>query len=197
MNDIARFPDLHGASVFITGGGSGIGASLTDGFLEQGAKVAFVQRSDASEFVAEMLEKHGQAPLFIPCDITDNDAMKAAVSPRHERSGRRCDRELHLDQLYDGQRRLSSLCHSQRRHHRNDPCLGARIWPQQHPCQRIGPRLGADAKAKRLVGDRRRSGRASGTAMPERHVRTGRHRWRRSVSGIQNVKDDDRASHGN
>ncbi len=33
-----------GASVFITGGGSGIGAALTEGFLQQGAKVAFVQR---------------------------------------------------------------------------------------------------------------------------------------------------------
>jgi len=87
MNDIARFPDLHGASVFITGGGSGIGASLTDGFLAQGAKVAFVQRSDASEFVAEMLEKHGQAPLFIPCDITDNDAMKAAISQATDAHG--------------------------------------------------------------------------------------------------------------
>jgi NAD(P)-dependent dehydrogenase (short-subunit alcohol dehydrogenase family) len=43
---LARFADLE-ASVFITGGGSGIGAALTEGFLRQGAKVAFVQRSDA------------------------------------------------------------------------------------------------------------------------------------------------------
>ena len=33
----ANFPDLKDSSVFITGGGSGIGASLTDGFLAQGA----------------------------------------------------------------------------------------------------------------------------------------------------------------
>ncbi|MXU64103.1 SDR family NAD(P)-dependent oxidoreductase [Oceanomicrobium pacificus] len=75
----ATFHDLKDASVFITGGGSGIGAALTEGFLAQGAQVAFVQRSDASGFVAEMEEKHGRAPLFIPCDITDLGALKSAM----------------------------------------------------------------------------------------------------------------------
>ena len=45
----ATFHDLNGASVFITGGGNGIGAALTDGFLAQGANVAFVGRSDATD----------------------------------------------------------------------------------------------------------------------------------------------------
>lgn len=81
------FPDLKGASVFITGGGSGIGAALTDGFLAQGAKAAFVQRSDASAFVAEMAAKHGTAPLFLPCDITDVAALKAAVDQAAQAHG--------------------------------------------------------------------------------------------------------------
>ncbi|MER2509976.1 MAG: SDR family oxidoreductase [Amaricoccus sp.] len=76
----ATFHDLAGQSVFITGGGSGIGAALTDGFLGQGAKVSFVQRSDASAFLAEMANKHGTAPLFIRCDITDIPALQAAVA---------------------------------------------------------------------------------------------------------------------
>ncbi|MBT8455363.1 MAG: SDR family oxidoreductase [Alphaproteobacteria bacterium] len=76
----ASFPDLKDASVFITGGGSGIGAFLTEGFLAQGAKVGFVQRSDASAFVAEMAEKHGNTPLFIPCDITDIAALQSAIA---------------------------------------------------------------------------------------------------------------------
>ncbi|MFN7596615.1 MAG: 3-oxoacyl-ACP reductase, partial [Cereibacter sp.] len=40
MTDQAIFPDLKGKSVFITGGGSGIGAALTEGFLRQGSNVA-------------------------------------------------------------------------------------------------------------------------------------------------------------
>ncbi len=72
--------DLKGASVFITGGGSGIGAALTEGFLHQGAKVAFVGRSDASDFAGEMEQKTGTRPLFIQCDITDTGALQAAIS---------------------------------------------------------------------------------------------------------------------
>jgi NAD(P)-dependent dehydrogenase (short-subunit alcohol dehydrogenase family) len=87
MPQMASFHDLMGASVFITGGGSGIGAALTDGFLAQGAQVAFVQRSDASEFCKTMGEKHDHPPLFIPCDITNVTALKAAVVKAAEAHG--------------------------------------------------------------------------------------------------------------
>ncbi|WP_298986051.1 SDR family oxidoreductase [uncultured Roseibium sp.] len=83
----ATFPDLDGASVFITGGGSGIGAALTDAFMSQGAKVAFVQRSDASDFCDEMERKHGVRPLFVSCDITDIPALKGAIDKAAEAHG--------------------------------------------------------------------------------------------------------------
>ena len=73
------FQDLNGKSVFITGGGSGIGAAITDGFLNQGAKVCFVQRSDATKFCNEMEEKHGSKPMFIPCDITNTPALQESI----------------------------------------------------------------------------------------------------------------------
>lgn len=79
-NEMPRFPDLAGASVFITGGGSGIGAALTRGFMLQGARVAFVQRSDAGAFCEQMRRETGTAPLFIPCDITDTGALRAAIA---------------------------------------------------------------------------------------------------------------------
>lgn len=78
--NLPSFPDLQGASVFITGGGSGIGASLTEGFLRQGAKVAFVQRSDASGFCEAMEKASGSRPLFLQCDITDVAALRLAVA---------------------------------------------------------------------------------------------------------------------
>ncbi len=79
MSEYVSFHDLKDSSVFITGGGSGIGASLTEGFIKQGAKVAFVQRSDASEFVAQMQKKYAVTPLFIQCDITDTSALQTAI----------------------------------------------------------------------------------------------------------------------
>lgn len=83
----AVFHDLNGKSVFITGGGSGIGADLTDGFMAQGANVAFVQRSDASEFCKVMAKKHGKEPLFLECDITDIDRLKACIAQAAETNG--------------------------------------------------------------------------------------------------------------
>ena len=77
---LAHYPDLNGKSVFITGGGSGIGASLTEGLLRQGAKVAFCQRSDASAFCDAMQAATGNRPLFLPCDITDITALRAVIA---------------------------------------------------------------------------------------------------------------------
>ena len=65
MTHFAQFEDLRNRSVFITGGGSGIGAALTEAFLRQGAKVAFCQRSDASTFcdaMADAVNGDGQLP---------------------------------------------------------------------------------------------------------------------------------------
>jgi NAD(P)-dependent dehydrogenase (short-subunit alcohol dehydrogenase family) len=79
MSKTVTFHDLQGANVFITGGGSGIGASLTEGFIQQGANVVFVQRSDATSFVESMQSKYDKSPLFIPCDISDIAALKQAM----------------------------------------------------------------------------------------------------------------------
>ncbi|MEX0283085.1 MAG: SDR family NAD(P)-dependent oxidoreductase [Paracoccaceae bacterium] len=87
MTAHAIFPDLQDASVYITGGGSGVGAALTDGFLAQGANVAFIGRSDASAFVDEMAAKHGRAPLFLQGDITDTDGLQASMQKAAEANG--------------------------------------------------------------------------------------------------------------
>ncbi|MGV6848168.1 MAG: SDR family NAD(P)-dependent oxidoreductase [Marinibacterium sp.] len=87
MTQPATFHDLDGASVFITGGGSGVGASLTDGFLAQGANVAFIGRSDASAFVDEMRAKHGRAPLFLQGDMTDTELLHETMAKAAEAHG--------------------------------------------------------------------------------------------------------------
>ena len=81
MPQPARFADLEGAAVLITGGGSGIGAALTEGFVAQGARVAFLDIAEApSEQLRDRIAKaHGSAPMFIRCDLRDVEALRAAI----------------------------------------------------------------------------------------------------------------------
>jgi galactose dehydrogenase len=81
MQPSARYPDLENASVLITGGGSGIGAALTEGFLRQGSRVAFIDIAEKSSIaLCDRLEREvGRRPLFIRTDLRDVPALKAAV----------------------------------------------------------------------------------------------------------------------
>ena len=81
------FPDLNDASVLITGGGSGIGAALTEGFLRQGSKVAFIDKADSRGFARELEERTGNTPLFLQGDITDIPALRQRMKQAAEANG--------------------------------------------------------------------------------------------------------------
>ncbi|RFA26577.1 3-oxoacyl-ACP reductase [Alkalilimnicola ehrlichii] len=80
--DAARYPSLEQRVVFITGGGSGIGAELTRAFHRQGARVAFVDINDAaSEALLETLQAEtGEVPRYFHCDIRDVAALQAVIA---------------------------------------------------------------------------------------------------------------------
>jgi NAD(P)-dependent dehydrogenase (short-subunit alcohol dehydrogenase family) len=77
----ASYPSLRGKSVFITGGGSGIGAALTAAFAAQGAKVAFVDiaETESHALVEQVTADTGNAPRFFPCDLRDIAALRQSV----------------------------------------------------------------------------------------------------------------------
>lgn len=81
----AVFPSLADRSVFITGGGSGIGESLVEHFCAQGAKVSFVDV--AEEASRALVARLGSAAHFIACDVRDIDALRRAVAEACERHG--------------------------------------------------------------------------------------------------------------
>jgi D-xylose 1-dehydrogenase len=84
----ARYPSLHDKVVFITGGGSGIGAAMVEAFVLQKANVAFVDiQVEASKALAGRLAASGQAPLFVKCDLTDINALEAAMEEVRQRLG--------------------------------------------------------------------------------------------------------------
>lgn len=76
----AIYPDLKGRTVVVTGGGSGIGAEIVRHFARQGSRVGFVDIDEAaSERLASELGAEGWTVRFERADLTDLDALPAAV----------------------------------------------------------------------------------------------------------------------
>jgi NAD(P)-dependent dehydrogenase (short-subunit alcohol dehydrogenase family) len=69
---------LEGKRVLVTGGGSGIGEALVEGFVAQGCAVAFVDvNQEASEqLLARIAPGAAIAPLFRRLDLTDLGALQ-------------------------------------------------------------------------------------------------------------------------
>lgn len=70
-----------GQVVWITGASSGIGRALALGFAQAGADVAVsARRAERLAAVVEEVERAGRRGLAVPCDVTDDDAVAAAVA---------------------------------------------------------------------------------------------------------------------
>ena len=89
MSQFAIYPSLKDRVVLVTGGGSGIGAAIVRHFVAQGSKVAFVDIDTASSeaLCRSLAEAGGPAPLFLPCDLRDIEALRGAVAGIKARLG--------------------------------------------------------------------------------------------------------------
>ncbi|MCH4811632.1 SDR family NAD(P)-dependent oxidoreductase [Vreelandella neptunia] len=85
----ARYVDLKQRVVFITGGGSGIGAALTRAFHHQGARVVFVDINDAASeaLVDELRADSGEAPRYHHCDIRDVASLQQVIAETGQNIG--------------------------------------------------------------------------------------------------------------
>jgi NAD(P)-dependent dehydrogenase (short-subunit alcohol dehydrogenase family) len=77
----ATYPSLRGRSVFITGGGSGIGGCLTEAFARQGSRVAFVDVAERpSQELVQKIENAGHArPWYRNTDVADVSGLQTAI----------------------------------------------------------------------------------------------------------------------
>ena len=78
---LAVFPSLQGQAVFVTGGGTGIGAALVEAFVAQGARVAFIDvaATESAALAQELSERFGSAVWWRTCDVRDVAALQSAI----------------------------------------------------------------------------------------------------------------------
>src|SRR5450755_3001197 len=81
-SQFASYPSLQGRLVIVTGGATGIGASLVEHFARQSSQVVFLDIQDAAaEELIERLSANGVTPpVFLHCDLTDMDAVTASMA---------------------------------------------------------------------------------------------------------------------
>jgi NAD(P)-dependent dehydrogenase (short-subunit alcohol dehydrogenase family) len=81
MTSYARYPSLADRVIVVTGGATGVGASMVTHFAEQDARVAFLDIDiDAGNHLASALAgRVRHAPLFLGCDLCDIGALQAAI----------------------------------------------------------------------------------------------------------------------
>jgi len=82
-SDVARYPDLAGRTVFVSGGATGIGAAIVRAFAAQRCNVAFVDIDDApAHALADTT-----AARYWHCDVRDIGALRDAIAAAHAALG--------------------------------------------------------------------------------------------------------------
>ena len=88
MTLFALYPSLQDRAVLITGGATGIGATLVEAFAEQGARVGFIDiDAGAGQALASKLGASRHAPAFAAADLTDIAALDRMIATLRERIG--------------------------------------------------------------------------------------------------------------
>ena len=86
--DLTGFFSLAGRTALVTGGGSGLGLAVAEGFAQFGARVSVVDVDEAAAAdVAEGINAAGGHAIAVRCDVADHDQVEAAVAATVEQLG--------------------------------------------------------------------------------------------------------------
>jgi NAD(P)-dependent dehydrogenase (short-subunit alcohol dehydrogenase family) len=77
----AAYPSLRGRRVLVTGGATGIGASMVEHFCRQQAQVVFfdIAGAAAAQLVTRLAGTGLAPPVYVHVDVTDIAQLKAAI----------------------------------------------------------------------------------------------------------------------
>lgn len=86
---MAVYPSLRGRTVFITGGGTGIGESMVSAFCAQGSKVGFVdiKVEESLALCGRIARETKNEPMFIECDIRNVASLTDAIEQTRRKLG--------------------------------------------------------------------------------------------------------------
>ena len=80
--------DFRGATVFVSGGTSGINLGIAEAYAAAGAKVAVMSRNvDRVEAAAAQLRRHGGEALGFVGDVRDMEAVRRSLAGAHAKFG--------------------------------------------------------------------------------------------------------------
>ena len=132
------YPSLDNRVVFVSGGGSGIGASLVEHFAAQGARVAFCDIDQASSevLVTQLSATCKHAPQFGLCDVRDVDALQAHLRQVEAELG--AIRVLVNNAGNDSRHKLAELTPAYW-----DNCLALNLKHQVFAIQQVAPGMAA------------------------------------------------------
>ena len=90
--DLSQLFSLAGRNALVTGGGSGLGLAVAEGFAQYGAAVAVVDIDEAAAAaVADDIVAAGGQAIGLACDVADHAQVEAAVAATVEALG-----EIHV-----------------------------------------------------------------------------------------------------
>jgi NAD(P)-dependent dehydrogenase (short-subunit alcohol dehydrogenase family) len=86
--DLTQLFSLAGKTALVTGGGSGLGLAVCEGFAQYGAAISVVDVDEAAAAeVAEGINDAGGRAIAVRCDVADHEQVEAAVAASVEGLG--------------------------------------------------------------------------------------------------------------
>jgi len=80
MTEVAIYPSLKNKVIVITGGASGIGSAIVENFLQQGSKVAFLDKeTELGTQLVSKLNAYEHKALFKVCDLKNIKMLQDSI----------------------------------------------------------------------------------------------------------------------